>query len=311
MKLLLGTGLALMVALAPGEARGQNPVDSLAADSIALMPDSLVAPINDTTRSDTVASLAVVMPPAPDTSLRFFLESNPYLSLGGPVFYQVEVPFEAPQKDALFYLLGGMTLFLGVLRIGFAKYFSDMMRIFFQTAFRQKSIRDMLLQNTLASLLFNLFFCFSAGLFLYQLADYKHWLVGGIWWQNALLCIALIMVVYLVKYLGLQMSGWLFGMKEVAEVYRFMVFLINKVVGILLLPATLVLALGSPVMQPILVVISLVGLAVLYVYRYIIAFPLLRHHTRLSSFHFFLYLCAFEIIPVLLVYKLLLAVLNR
>jgi Domain of unknown function (DUF4271) len=119
------------------------------------------------------------------------------------------------------------------------------------------------------------------------------------------------MVIYLVKYIGLQISGWLFGMKEVAETYRFMVFLINKVVGILLLPTTVVLALGSPGLQPVLVVVSLIGLAMLYIYRYIIAFPLVRNHTRLSSFHFFLYLCAFEIIPVLLIYKLLLTFLNR
>jgi Domain of unknown function (DUF4271) len=303
-------GLAL-----PGAALAQVQADSLYQDSLPMAADTIPPSSQRDTGTTGITLLrdSLPAPPVkmPDTTLRFFNQYNPYLAAGGKLIYQVEEPFSAPQKDALFYVLGGMLLFLGVIRIGFAKYFSDMMRIFFQTAFRQKSIREQLLQNTLASLLFNLFFCFSAGLFLYQLAGYRQWLTGGIWWQNAAFCIALIMAVYAVKYIGLQLSGWLFGMKEVAETYMFMVFLINKVVGILLLPTTIVLAIGSPKLQPVLVVVSLLGLATLYVYRYIIAFPLLRLHTRLSSFHFFLYLCAFEIIPVLLIYKLLLSILNR
>jgi hypothetical protein len=114
---------------------------------------------------------------------------------------------------------------------------------------------------------------------------------------------AFVAVIYSVKYIGLQVSGWLFGLRELAETYTFMVFLINKVVGVLLLPASLVLALGAANLKPIFVTVSVVGLAALFIYRYIIALPLLRQHVKVIPIHFFLYFCAFEIIPVLLVYK--------
>jgi hypothetical protein len=198
---------------------------------------------------------------------------------------------------------------LGIIRMAFSKYFADLIRLFTKTTIQQKSLREQLLQNRLASLLMNLFFCLSAGTFLFQLARYKNWLPdNGIWWQQLLMCVGLIAAVYVVKYIGTAISGWLFGFRELAEAYNFMVFLVNKVVGILLLPATIALALGVPDLQAICLVASLFGLGFLFLYRYILAIPLLRQHVRIIPIHFFLYLCAFEIIPVLIVYKVMLSI---
>jgi len=106
------------------------------------------------------------------------------------------------------------------------------------------------------------------------------------------------------------LSGWLFGYRELAETYNFMVFLVNKVVGILLLPASVALALGVPALQSVLLVVSLFGVAFLFLYRYVLAMPLLRQHVRIIPMHFFLYLCAFEIIPVLIIYKVMLSMIK-
>ncbi|HSC53804.1 MAG TPA: DUF4271 domain-containing protein [Phnomibacter sp.] len=243
-----------------------------------------------------------------DTSLPFFNKLNGFLPVTGPFFYRTEEPFTPRSKDYAFYILGGMLLLLGIIRMTFSKYFADLIRLFTQTTIQQKSLREQLLQNRLASLLMNLFFCMSAGTFLFQMGAYKHWLPkDGIWWQQLLICIALIAGVYLVKYIGTAISGWLFGYKELAETYNFMVFLVNKVVGILLLPATIALALGVPNLQAICLVASLFGLGFLFLYRYVLAIPLLRQHVRIIPIHFFLYLCAFEIMPVLIVYKVMLS----
>jgi hypothetical protein len=224
-------------------------------------------------------------------------------------FYRKEDPFVPKDKDDAFYILGGMLLLLGIIRMAFSKYFADLIRLFTKTTIQQKSLREQLLQNRLASLLMNLFFFISAGAFLFQVASYKSWLpVNGVWWQQLLMCVGLISSVYLVKYIGTAISGWLFGFKELAESYNFMVFLVNKVVGILLLPATIALALGAPDLQAIFLVASLFGVGFLFLYRYVLAVPLLRQHVRILPIHFFLYLCAFEIIPVLIVYKVMLSI---
>ena len=227
------------------------------------------------------------------------------------MIFRSQQTFSPPEKDIIFYTLVGLLFFLGFIRLVFAKYFTDLFRIFFQTNFRQKSIREQLLQNKMPSLLLNLFFCISGGLFLYFVASYKGWLQPNGFIQKAALCIALVTIVYVVKYIGLRISGWLFGMEDVTETYLFIVFLINKIVGVLLLPAILILALGSNILQPVLLVISLLLLVILYLYRYLIALPIVRNHSGLTGFHFFIYLCAFEVVPVLLIYKLLILILSR
>jgi hypothetical protein len=260
------------------------------------------------------ASMADTLVQAPatkiaDTSLAFFIRLNPLLPVDGTFFYRKEDLFVPQNKDYTFYILGGLLLMLGTIRMAFSKYFADLIRLFTKTTIQQKSLREQLLQNRLASLLMNVFFCLSAGVFLFQVAHYKGWLPAyGIWWQQLLICVGLIASVYMVKYIGTTISGWLFGFKELAESYNFMVFLVNKVVGILLLPATVALALGVPDLQAIGLVASLFGLGSLFLYRYVLAVPLLHQHVRILPIHFFLYLCAFEIIPVLILYKVMLSI---
>jgi hypothetical protein len=248
----------------------------------------------------------------PDTTLAFFNRLNPYLDYQGALYYRLEKPFQPLSKDALFYWLAGAVLFLGIVRVGFSKYFSDMLRMFSQSSFRQKSIRDQLQQNRLASLLMNLFFFFSAGTFLYQLGQFKGWFASDLnWWMQALLCIGFVAAVYMTKYITIGLSGWLFGLSELADTYTFMVFLVNKIVGIILLPASISLALGVADLQSVMIVAGLFGLGFLFLYRYVLAIPMLRQHLRVIPFHFFIYFCAFEIVPVLLIYKWMLSFINQ
>ncbi len=244
-----------------------------------------------------------------DTTLVFFYHLNSEIPLDGNIFFRVEEPFEPAGKDHMVYILGGMLLGLGIIRVGFSKYYSDMVRIFTHTTFRQMSIRERLVQNWLASLLMNLFFCASAGLFLYQLAMHKNWLPpGGVWWQQLAFCVGFVAAIYLGKFITLKLSGWLFDLGDISDTYTFMVFHINKVIGVILLPATIALALGATNLQQVAEAASLMVLAFLFLYRYILAFPLLRQRVKVIPFHFFLYFCAFEIIPVLVIYKLMLLI---
>lgn len=293
----------------------------MAQDSLLTKDSSATASKSDTTATISTADTGVtaqpgVPPPVevrqPDTTLAFFNQLNPYLNMQGALYYRLEKPFRPLSKDALFYWLAGGVLFLGIVRVGFSKYFSDMIRMFSQSSFRQKSIRDQLQQNRLASLLMNCFFFFSAGTFLYQLGQLKGWFSSDLnWWMQSLLCIGFVAAVYMIKYITIGLSGWLFGLSELADTYTFMVFLVNKIIGIMLLPASVSLALGVADLQSVMVVASLFGLGFLFLYRYVLAIPVLRQHLRVIPFHFFIYFCAFEIVPVLLIYKWMLSFINQ
>jgi hypothetical protein len=222
------------------------------------------------------------------------------------------VRLEAPlrqlpeSKDLLFYVLIAMLLVFAFLRNAFAKYFSDLFRLFFRTTLKQRQIRDQLMQTPLPSLLFNGFFVMSVGLYAdFMLVHFK--LIGrGDFWEYYFYCCAGLAAIYLVKFAGLKVLGWIFNLRDAADSYIFVVFVVNKVVGIFLLPFLVMLAFMDEPGYTIAVVCSWVGVASLIGYRFILSYAAVRNQVRFNPFHFFLYLCAFEIAPLLLIYKLLL-----
>jgi hypothetical protein len=52
--------------------------------------------------------------------------------------------------------------------------------------------------------------------------------------------------------------------------------------------------------------ISYILVGGMLLYRFIISYRPVRSEIKVNRFHFFLYLCAFEIAPLLLIYKVLL-----
>jgi hypothetical protein len=241
-----------------------------------------------------------------DTSTYRRYESHPYLGWNKqPVFMLTEYR-HTENKDRLFYLVAGLLFCLAFIKAGFPKYFRNLFLLFFQTSLRQKQTRDQLLQDNLASLLINLLYFMSAGLFMTLLVIYYQW-ASVEFWILALVSVGALVVIYLGKYLFLLFSGWVFNAREAAGSYIFLVFMVNKVMGVLLLPFLLILAFAKPAVAAPAVTISLVMVGLLFAYRYFVSFNAIRNKLKVNVLHFFLYLCAVEVLPLLLIYKLLIS----
>lgn len=258
--------------------------------------------------ADTVPELAQNVP-SPlalyGNAILPYIAGHPYYSVSNDVVYMPSKWYTPESKDELFYIFCGTLFFLGILRVGFPKYFQDVFNVFWRSAFRQKQIRDQLQQAGMTTLLFNIFFVFSAALFSYLVITYttsyslQPWLLFTI-------CFFSITFIYIGKYFILKLTGWMFGQQTAADSYIFIVFLINKILSILLIPLMLVLAFGDPMLQQVAFTISIVLLSALLVYRFILSFTGFRNELRISLLHLVLYVGGFEIIPVLVIYKLLL-----
>ena len=209
-------------------------------------------------------------------------------------------------KEQLFYLLMLLLLTLAVLRQAFAKYFSDLFRVFFRTTLKQRQIREQLMQTPLPSLLLNVFFVGSAGLYLAFVLEHYQLDPFGNFWILYLYCAAGLSAAYLVKFLGLRIAGWLFSVKELAHSYVFIVFIINKMIGLLLVPFLVVLAFATGDVYAAGLTLSVCLLGMMLLYRVFLSFAAFRTEVRIGLFHFLLYVAAFEITPLLLVYKALL-----
>ncbi|MEI2738916.1 MAG: DUF4271 domain-containing protein [Chitinophagaceae bacterium] len=236
-----------------------------------------------------------------------------------PYFGFKEKPIVLPQsdirqidgKELLFYLLVFLLLVFALLRQLFPKYFADLFRLFFRTTLKQRQIRDQLMQTPLPSLLLNGFFVVNAGLYITFLLQYFKLNPVDNFWLLFLYCCLGLSAAYFVKFIGLKVSGWLFSMGEAADSYIFIVFIVNKMIGILLLPFLVLLAFSADNVYSISMTISWCLVAGLFAYRFILTYVAIRNQVKVNPFHFFLYLLAFEIAPLLLVYKGLLLFFSR
>jgi hypothetical protein len=211
-------------------------------------------------------------------------------------------------KEYLFYYLIFLLILFGFLRRAFAKYFYDLFRVFFKTTLKQRQTQEQLLQSSLASVFMNSFFVLSAGLYVNFLLQYFHLVISENFWLQYVYCIGALAAIYLVKFIGLKITGWLFNVNNTTDSYIFIVFIINKMLGIFLLPFLLLLAFANDPLYSYAMFISWIGLGLLLIYRFILSYSAVRKEVKLNSFHFILYILGFEVIPLLLIYKLLLII---
>lgn len=207
-------------------------------------------------------------------------------------------------KDQLFYLICGLMFLLGCIHLAFGKYFYNLFRLVFRnSSFRQKQMREQLLQSPLASLLLNIFFVLAAGVYIILLLQHYNKVPPNGFWLLLGLSIATIAILYISKFILLKLIGLVFTIREPMETYSFIVFLINKIIGLTLLPLLIVIAFSNPGLQQSAITLSYLLIAILLIFRYLIAWNSIGKEVKVTRFHFFLYLCAFEIAPLLLIYR--------
>jgi Domain of unknown function (DUF4271) len=278
------------------------------ADTLNIRGDSL-----QSVKVDSAAgAIQKVDTPGSFLLSREILGVNPFFNFLGKRQTQLMQERNPPSKDYLFYLLLLLLLYFGLIKVLFEKYVYTLFVLFFRAPLRKQQIREQLLQAPLPSLLLNILFIVSSGLyasFLINLYHFDHHLEFPF---LVLFCCTSIFIVYLVKFSLLKLCGWIFNISNATDAYIFIVFLVNKMTGILLLPFSIIIAFAADAtINEFAAALSLIMIGILFIYRFINAFRHLRNEIKISLFHFFVYLCAFEITPVLLIYKVLLAYLEK
>jgi hypothetical protein len=114
-----------------------------------------------------------------------------------------------------------------------------------------------------------------------------------------------LIAIYVLKFITLKLCGWLFHMSDITDSYSFIVFTTNKVIGIVLLPFIILLAFTTGPFQQGIFTLSITVVAALFLYRFYLSFATIEGRLKISFFHFLLYLIGFEIVPLLLINKLL------
>jgi hypothetical protein len=278
----------------------------IAADSIAVT-DSLrkldLVLINTKIRRPGIS----LFKQQPDTSIWVI---NPFFRFTEPIRYSITIK-KWEGKEAIFYLMIALLIYFALIKNGFSRYMNDLFKTYFRTAVNQKQAKDQLLQSPLPSLLLNVFFLLSIGMFLALLLQYfKLGLDFNFWWLYFYCALGLISI-YGIKFISLKFFGWIFQVSESTDAYIFIVFATNKIIGIVLLPFLVMLAFTYGLINQAVMSLSIMVVFALLIYRFFLSYISIRTQIRISFLHFLLYLLAFEIIPLLLINKLLFSFLGE
>jgi hypothetical protein len=239
----------------------------------------------------------------PTNNYNNLLDSNFLINSKGTAQALNSLPKTADNKQSFFYLILFLFLALGITRSLYSRYFNTLFRVFFNTSLRQNQLTDQLEQAKMPSLIFNVFFVTTAGLYSYFLLHYFYASHEKLDWYVLFVCIAAMAIAYLVKYLSLKFTGWVSNYTAEADTYIFIIFLLNKVIGIFLLPIITLMAFSTYQIASYAMLISFIFIAILFIIRFFRSYSLLQNRLKISGFHFFLYIIALEVLPIALIYK--------
>ncbi len=255
--------------------------------------DTLVA--NDSILNETATQFADSM-----------LADHPMLA-STFVVNDIQSPHVMVPQTMAFYLLLFMCFLLGVIRYMDTKYFVNLWRAFWNPTLSNRQLKEQLQSAGLSNFLMNVFFAFAGGAYMFYVVRYYTPMPSGVLptWLLIFMLIAGTGLIYVAKYATVRFSGWAFRVEGITEHYLFNVFLINKVLAITLVPFIIVLAFGGHNwIQPV-VIISFITSGVLLINRYFRSWQVFGSFFQYSKFHFFMYLCASELLPLAVLMKLL------
>lgn len=293
--------------------------DSLRQDSLRLR-DSVTIVVDSTAIRDSLLRIAMAKADA-DSIYKLVLSeptrqfdsllynSHPFYPFKDPIRRKlVERQWEG--KEIYFYFIMGLLIFFALIKNAFPRYLQDISRLFFRTTIKQRQIKEQLMQAPLPSLLLNVLFVLSGGMYISLLRDHFDLAEELPFWVVYIYACLGLTLIYLVKYVSLKIIGWIFRVSASTDAYIFIVFTTNKILGITLLLFIVLLSFTEGFVQSASLNLSFIVIAAFFLYRFFLAFMAVHRELKMEFIHFVLYLLAFEVIPLLLINKLLLSYLS-
>lgn len=241
-------------------------------------------------------------------SIHTELMQSPFLINSQHTISMVETPHEFKNKNIEFLLALSLVGFVGVFRQRNSMYFRNLWRAFGSASLSKRQLKEQLEQDKLARILLDLFFCISGAIYIYVVLNYftkHHWIDLQIKPIFILFLFLFLIIVYSGRYLFLKLAGWLFEIPDVMEGFSFQIFMMNKIMGLLLIPFSIILAFGHGPWVQISLLLSFVLIAFLFLYRYLRSRTVFGYFLKISRVHFFMYLCSSEILPWLIFIKVI------
>jgi hypothetical protein len=218
----------------------------------------------------------------------------------------LELPRTGSNPTGIF-LLSVLLLFaFSMVRLVFPRYYINLFQVFSGIASSKRHLKEQLESDNRASLWFYLIFYASAGYLLYHFVSMMNIRILP---DNPIkayvLCTMLMTLLIGLKTTLIRLIGWVFNGKTLVHQYLLSIRLIIEILGLILFPLCILIMLSSGNFRVGVLVVAFIVCMVMLIYFYIRNLHLLRNLLHTNVLHFLMYLCAFEVLPVLILIKMI------
>lgn len=192
------------------------------------------------------------------------------------------------------------------IRVFYFKIFRQLFNAFFSNSITNQIVRDENILVQRASILMSFIFYMTSALFLYQVIDFFGWspsFLSDGFLRFLIICLS-IAFTYSFKMVLLKALGEIFGIDKPVATYIFNIFLINNMLGLMLIPVVVGIAYVATVSTTWVVWAGVVMVIIGFIYRLVRAFTIWLTLSGVSYFYLILYFCTLEIAPLVILIKL-------
>lgn len=221
------------------------------------------------------------------------------------VLYDIEQRRNGKNDTWIFFILLQMLLGLVVLKLAFSNEFEDLFSLLFHLKPASPVTRFSRNDITIPSLLLNVIFIAAVSLFARFVFLYFY--PGSVLHNN----IAILSLIFLftffsfTKYTLLKYTGSLFELKQAADEYLFNLSVASKTIGISMLPILFALYVSADRYFILIFSAAMVMIAAVITSTVVRGLSTSLKLMYSSPYHFLIYICVGEILPIFLFIKLL------
>jgi len=200
-------------------------------------------------------------------------------------------------------------LFLFLFAAVIGRYSNGLLRklwkIYVNDGFIYRQSKDQMSQQPFVSISLNFLFIFSTVLFIFFGLQWDNEYTGSMRWFILASSFLVIAVVYIFKHIFFKLMGWAFGQEQAFDDYLFIVFLNNKLAGLILLFSSFIMAFSDAASSSLTFRLALFLIALMLLYRFLRGYQVFSKQSRIGFFSLLLAFIALELIPSVMLIKFL------
>lgn len=234
-----------------------------------------------------------------------FMVQSPFYRIDKLPFRKIESVRSPVRTEWIFYTFSFLFLILAIANASFPDYVGRLFKNFSNPGFIYGHSREQSVQTSLPGLLMSFLFLLSGAVFIYfglkTLGDFPE----ISWFYIISISAGFLFLIYRIKYLFMGFLGWVFNQKEPFRNYIQIISLLNKIAGLFMVGASLIIAFSGTMSSSLVLYISLYILLALVLLRFFRGFQIFRKQVKMNFLTFFLSFISIELLPTLVIIKFL------